>query len=173
MSETQEINAIMKARAREMALEPTKLRDTATSMEIIEFSMGLERYGIESKFIKAVLPLVDLTFLPGVPEYIRGIIHSHGQIMAVVDMKKMMYLTDTAQAQSAKIIILANNEMEFGMLVDEIYGTSVIYEEDILPVPATYSSKTQQFAQGITTEHLVLLSAIKILTDKQLLVNEK
>ena len=53
--------AILKARARVLAREPEKAAAAGALLEIIEFRLASETYGIESMFVREIHPLRELT----------------------------------------------------------------------------------------------------------------
>jgi purine-binding chemotaxis protein CheW len=168
-----EIRTLLKMRAIAMAKVPEKSRDSSTLLWIIEFTLGGERYGIESAFVREVYPLKDFTPLPGVPSFIRGIVNVRGQILPVVDMKKFFGLPANGLGELNKIIILQDGQMEFGILADEVSGTRVIYGEDLLPAPSSVAGIGKKYLKGVTKSRLIILSAEKLLSDKTIIVNEE
>ena len=59
-----ETPSILKIRAASMAEEPVKSHGPSASIQVIEFILGTETYGIESVFVKEVYLLKDFTPLP-------------------------------------------------------------------------------------------------------------
>jgi purine-binding chemotaxis protein CheW len=57
-------------------------------LEVVEFLLAQERYGIATRCVREVLPLVELTPLPGVPPFVLGIANVRGQIVSVLDLKR-------------------------------------------------------------------------------------
>ena len=168
-----DIRSILKKRAIAIAAEPEKVRAASAITEIIEFTLATECYGIESSFVREVYPLKDFTPLPGVPSFILGIVNVRGQILPLVDLKKFFNLPENGLGQLNKVIILQNKLMEFGILADEIIGTKVIYNEDILSVPNNITGIGEKYIKGVTKERLILLSAENLLADKNIVVNEE
>src|SRR5664279_5629709 len=109
---------LLKARAIEMAKEPELKKGFSPIVQLIAFSLGAETYGLESAYIREVYPLKDFTPLPGVPAFILGIINVRGQIMPVVDLKKLFNLPEQGITELNKVIILHDDQMEFGILAD-------------------------------------------------------
>jgi purine-binding chemotaxis protein CheW len=168
-----EIHTILKNRAIALAKEPEQKRETSTIIEIIEFTLAAESYGIESAFVREVYPLKEFTPLPGVPSYIFGIINVRGHILPVVDLKKFFNLPEKGLGELNKVIILSNGQMEFGILADVVNGTHAIELEDIQVVPPTVSGIGEEYLKGITKESLIVLNAERILSDKSIIVNEE
>lgn len=168
-----ETSALLKIRAIAMALEPEYKTATSNMIEVITFTLAAEYYGIESVFIKEVYPLKDFTSLPGVPSYILGIINVRGQILPVVDLKKFFNLPEKGLGELNKVIILRDDQMEFGILADIVHGTQMIESEEIKIIPPTISGIGEMYLRGVTKDNLIILNAEKLLTDKSIIVNSE
>jgi len=168
-----DIHSLLKMRAAAMAFEPEQKRDTSTITEIIEFALAAESYGIESAFVREVCTLKDFTPLPGVPSFILGIVNVHGQILPVLNLNIFFNLPDRGLGELNKVIILCDDQMEFGILADEVNGTKAIYREEILPVPLTITGIGEKYLKGVTKDHMIILSAESLLSDKNIVVNEE
>ena len=169
---TQNQAAILKARARALAQEPKKAAVTGTFLEIIEFCLASETYGIESMFVREIHPLRDLTPLPGVPPFVLGITNVRGQILSVVDLKKFFNLPDKGLGELNKMIILRNKGMEFGILADAILGTMSVALDTIQTPPVTVTGIGAEYLKGVTGERVIVLDAQKIIDDERIIVNE-
>jgi purine-binding chemotaxis protein CheW len=167
-----EIRSRLKMRAIALAKEPEQKSETSAKIEIIEFTLAAENYSIESAFVREVYPLKDFTPLPGVPSFIPGIVNVRGQILPVVDLKKFFNLPEKGLGDLNKVIILRDERMEFGILADAVSGTKVIYMEEVLPVPPTVTGIGEEYLKGVTKECLIVLNAEKLLSDKNIVVND-
>ena len=169
---TQAPAAILRARARLLAQEPKQADESGTLLEIIEFKLASETYGIEAMFVREINQLRELTPLPGVPSFVLGITNVRGQILSVVDLKKFFNLPDKGLGELNKMIILRNKGMEFGILADSILGIHAIPLDAIQAPPATVTGIGAEYVRGVTGEHVVVLDAEKILDDGKIIVNE-
>lgn len=165
--------ALLKKRAIEMAQEPELKKGFSPIVQLIAFSLGTEMYGLESVYIREVYPLKDFTPLPGVPAFILGIINVRGQIIPVVDLKKLFHLSEQGITELNKVIILHDDLMEFGVLADVVHGTQGVEEDDIMPAPHTLNGIGEENLKGITRESLIVLNAKKLLTDKRMVINDE
>lgn len=168
-----EIRTRLKNRAIAMAQEPEQKRAASSTIGVITFTLAAETYGIESAFVREVYPLKDFTPLPGVPPYIFGIINVRGQILPVVDIKKFFNLPEKGLGELNKVIILHNDQMEFGILADVVNGTQAIAVEDILVAPPTITGIGEKYFKGVTKEHIIILDAENILNDEKIIVNQE
>jgi len=168
-----EIRTILKNRAIAMAQEPEQKRAASVTIGVITFTLAAETYGIESAFVREVYLLRDFTPLPGVPPYIFGIINVRGQILPVVDLKKFFNLPEKGLGELNKVIILYDNQMEFGILADVVNGAQAIAVEDILVAPPTITGTGEKYFKGVTKEHIIILDAENILNDEKIIVNQE
>ena len=168
-----ESQTLLRKRAIEMAVEPEQKKDSSTIIEFIVFVLADESFGVESAFVREVCPLKDYTILPGTPSFILGIINVRGQILSVVDLKKFFHLPEKGLGELNKVIILRNDQMEFGILADEVIGIRIIFKDDILPVPLAVNGISEKYLKGVTKDGLIILSAVNLLSDKNMIINEE
>jgi purine-binding chemotaxis protein CheW len=164
--------SILKARAQELSVE----RDAGASrecIEVIEFSLASEIYGIETAFVREVYPLKDYTSLPGTPAFVLGIISVRGQIISVIDLKKFFNLPERGLEDLNKVIILRNDRMDFGILADAILGTRSVMKDRIQESPATITGIGADYLKGVTEDRVIILDGGKILGDKKIIVHQE
>ncbi|MFH0879068.1 MAG: chemotaxis protein CheW [Lentisphaerota bacterium] len=168
-----EQRSLLKARARALAKEPEEEAAAREFLDIIEFGLAAETYGIESAFVREVYPLDDFTPLPGTPPFVLGIVNVRGQILSVVDLKKFFNLPERGLAQLNKVIVIRNDRMEFGILADAILDARPIPLDTVQSSPPTVTGIGAEYLKGVTEEHMILLDAEKILNDPKIIVHQE
>jgi purine-binding chemotaxis protein CheW len=168
-----ETRAILKKRAKALAQEPVQDELKYNYIEIVEFRLSQETYGIESAFVREVYPLKDLTPLPCTPSFVLGIVNIRGQILSVIDLKKFFNLPEKGFGDLNKIIIIRNETMEFGILADVILGTCQIPYEAIQPPLPTVTGIGAEYLKGVTGECVIILNAEMILGDENIIVHQE
>lgn len=163
---------ILKERALVLA-KPREKRSKDKYIEILEFNLAHERYGIQSGYVLEVYPLNDYTQVPCTPDFVTGIINVRGQILSIIDIKKFFELPETGLTDLCKVIIIQNNEMKFGILADEILGVREIPCNEIQQSIPTLTGIRAEYLKGVTAGHLVILDAGKLLGDKKIIVHEE
>ena len=169
----EEKQAILRARAKALALEPGQAPTESEYLEIVAFQLAYEIYGIESAFVREVYLLKDFTPLPCTPPFVLGIINVRGHIISVIDLKKFFALPDKGLSDLNKVIIAHNDKMEVGILADAILGVRRVPLKDIQPTLPPLTDVQEAYLKGVTTERLVILEAEKLLLDKDIIVHEK
>lgn len=168
----QESRELLRGRARALARKPEAAQDPDASLQLIEFVLSGERYGVEPLFVREVYPLRDFTPLPGVPSFVVGIVNVRGEILSVVNLKKFFDLPEKGLGELNKLIILRNEQMELGILADEILGTRTISRGALQAAPPTISGIGASYLRGVTRDGLIMLDGEKILGDEKLIVHQ-
>ena len=164
---------IFKARARALARETAREEAPGDRLEILEFSLAYERYGLETAFVREVYPLKELTPLPCTPAFVAGIINLRGQILAVIDLKRFFNLPEKGLSDLNKVIILRRGALEVGLLADAVTGVSTVPLAELQSSLPTLEGLDPDYLKGLTREALIILDAGKILADPRLIVHEE
>lgn len=165
--------AVLKTRANALAVEPQPAVAAQELLDIVEFTLGAETYGIAAASVREIFPLREFTPLPGTPPFVLGIVALRGQIISVVDLKKIFDLPEKGLGQLNRVIILRDERMEFGILADDILGARPITKETIQPPPPTVAGVRAGYLLGVTVERVIILDAEKILGYEKLIVHQE
>jgi purine-binding chemotaxis protein CheW len=163
---------ILKARAQALARKPQG-EDTAACIEVVEFLLAYEKYGIESAYVREVYPLKELTSLPCTPPFVVGIINVRGRLLSVLDIKNFFDLPAKGLTDLNKVIIVHDPSMEFGILADALLGVRSIPIEEIQASLPTLTGIRDEYLMGVTKDRLVILDAGRLLSDKKIIVHEE
>jgi purine-binding chemotaxis protein CheW len=169
----EERKRILKARARELARDSENEKTIDESLEVVEFLLAYEKYGIESCYVREIHPLRELTPVPCTPPFVLGVINVRGQIISVIDIKRFFDLPERGLTDLNKVIILRNTEMEFGILADVIFGVVRVPLRNLQPTLPTLTGIREEYLKGITGDRLAILDAEKLLSDEKLIVHEE
>lgn len=169
----EEKKKILKARAKELARDDRKEKTIEESVEVVEFLLAYETYGIESSYVREIYPLKELTPVPCTPPFVLGIINVRGQVVSVIDMKKFFDLPEKGLTDLNKVIIVHDETMEFGILADSILGVRTVALDEIQPPLLTLTGIGAEYLRGMTKEPVVVLDMAKILSSSNLVVHEK
>ena len=164
---------ILHARARLLAVGgKAEAAPAHLLVEVVEFVLGPEHYGIESCHIREIHPLSEFTALPCTPAFVLGLVNVRGQILSIIDIKKLFVLPDKGLTDLNMVIVVHANEMEVGILADAIVGVRAITAEELQPALPTLTGIRAEYLKGITKDPMVVLDVEKILSDEKILVDE-
>jgi purine-binding chemotaxis protein CheW len=162
---------ILADRARKLARKAADHSRDADLFTVVEFRMAHETFALELNRIRLIHPLKGLTFIPGVPNFIKGVINLRGEIISVVDLKVFFDLSDDGVTRLSQVIILSSDKMEFGILADEILGISEIPKNALQPSLATLTGVRSDYLKGVTGDGRVVLDDAKLLSDPKMCIN--
>jgi purine-binding chemotaxis protein CheW len=163
----------LRTRAKELAEATVEEEDSERTLEVVEFSLAYERYGIESSFVREVYPMKEYTQVPCTPNFVLGIINVRGQVMSVVDIRRFFDLPVQGLTDLNRVVVVQWNHMDMGILADRILGVRPVPLNSIQPSLPTLTGIRTDYLRGVTSDRMVLLDVPKMLNDKRFLVNEE
>lgn len=167
-----EKEAILHKRAEKLALSnKSKTTPSKGDLELVVFLLDSEHYAFESEYIKEIYPLKDHTPLPGVPSFVYGLINIRRRIISVIDIRKLFDMPAEDKI-TAKAIVLQKEDMEFGVLAEEIVGLRQIEDGELQTNLPSLTGIHQEFLKGITSDRLLVLDAGKLLNSQNVIVNQ-
>lgn len=168
----EEKRKLLRARAKALAQERRRDGAAADSLEIVEFLLAHERYGIESGAVREIYPLRDFTPLPGTPPFVLGVVNVRGEILSVLDLKKFFDLPEKGLTDLNKVLVVETPEMKVGILADKVLGVRPIAATEIQAGLPTLTGIRADYLKGITNDRIVILDAEAVLGDKRILLSE-
>jgi len=163
---------ILRTRAKALARQEKEKDIPGDHIEIVQFLLANETYGIESSFVQETYPLRDLTPIPGTPPFVLGIINVRGRIVSILDIRKFFDLPEKGLTDLNKVLILNGHNMEFGLLADAVLGVRKIRANELQASLPTLTGIREQYLKGVTKERFVILDAEKLLADKKIIVHD-
>ena len=85
-----------------------ELRDNSDVGELIQFiviKIDDEQYGINIKYIDNIVRMQQITRVPKVDDYIKGVINIRGEIVPVMSVRMKMGLEEDQFTNKSRIII--------------------------------------------------------------------
>ena len=82
----------------------------ALAGKYLTFVLGDEYYGIGVLKIREIIRMLDITPVPQMPEYVRGVVNLRGKIIPVVDLRMRFRLAkaETSVAPSGAVLMARN-----------------------------------------------------------------
>ena len=181
LGQTEEVKDISLDEKKKILIQRAKLIEkpidktinVGEQIQVLEFILSNERYLINDTFISQVILLKELTPLPCTPEFILGIINVSGRILAVINIKKFLNLPETVITNLSRVILLKYQDIELGILVDKIIGSTHIYPDKLQTGITTLKGIQHDYLEGITEDRLMLLNIKKFLTSEIITVNDE
>ena len=164
---------ILRARARALAHEPPGEEEGAECIEVLEFLLAHETYGIELRYVSETRPLRELTPVPCTPPFVLGLINARGRILSVIDIRKFFDLPEKGLTELNNVVVIHDGGMEFGILADAVIGARTIPLSELHPSLPTLTGVREEYLKGVTKERTVVLDGKKLLGDGKIIVHEE
>lgn len=163
--------AVLRARARALAQPPAPPapRDL---LELLVFRIGSERWALETRYVREVLPLRGMTPLPCTPAFVRGIINVRGHVVAVLDLKRLFGLPEQGLSDLHRVVLVEHGSCRFGVLADMDVGVLQLAPAAIGPAPAVLDGVGAACLRGVTADGLAVLDMEQIFDDPRIVVDD-
>ena len=118
--------------------------EVVESRKYLIFVVDNLRIGLDAEYVVEILNSYTVTYLPMMPDYIRGIFNMRGQIIPMMDVR--LRLGKMPSDQQSLLVVLNYDNIQLGILVDAVELMLDIPNELIMPIPA---QSTQKLVSGM------------------------
>ena len=163
---------ILDQRARDLARVPDETPDTSEIIEIIKFQLCGERFALETRFVREVITVEDITPVPFSQEHLVGVTNLRGEVLAVMDLSRLFELTSKNGDQKKTVIVLGKDRVEYGVLVDHTDEVTTLHLSKILAPPASFAGAAQENLRGVTNDALLVVDGDSLMADERLYIDD-
>ncbi len=158
VQEVDPLEALFSFRAEgDLATEETYLKVLSSDKDEVDsdqhqwltFSLGEEEYALELAVVNEIIKPRDVTDIPRVPEFIRGIISLRGIIVPVFDLRGRLNIGMVEPGPTTRIVVCQQDENLAGLLVDSINQVVTIPTNCVEPPPTVLSGLDRDFVEGV------------------------
>jgi purine-binding chemotaxis protein CheW len=105
----------------------------------LTFLLGRESYGIPVVKVREIIRFITPTFVPQMPDYVKGVINLRGRVIPVVDLRTRFKLADANAHERTCIVVVqvttpAGRTLA-GLVVDGVEEVAQIGTNEIEPTP--------------------------------------
>ena len=167
------VGALLRARAKALAEPMQAVASTGSLLELLEFRLAQERYAMETRHVDQVVPLRDITPLPGTPAFLLGIVNVRGRILPVIDIRRFFDLPQQGLTDLHRIIMVRSDELELGVLADAITGLRAVPVADLQVSLPTLEGIRSDYLKGVIADRVAVLDFDRILADPRIIINHE
>ena len=146
-------------------MEELKIVSDTNTTQYIVIKIGEEQYGIDIKYIYNIVRMQQITRVPKVAPYLRGVINLRGEVIPVMSLRLKMDLPIDEITKATRIIVLkVEQEGMIGVIVDEVKEVVTLDNSQIEKV--SYDSKEDKvnYINGIGKYEGGLISLLDLNT---------
>lgn len=142
------------------------LESGTNELEVLEFTLGNNYYGINVAKIREILTYQPVTPIPNAHPSVEGIFMPRDTMMTVVNLKRCLGMSD---GEEEGLFIITNfNKLNIAFHVDQVIGIHRVSWEDIIKPDSTINSEDDSASTGVIKldgKLVVILDFEKIVTD--------
>lgn len=131
------------------------------------FNVGEESYGVRIAYVTEVIEIEEITKVPDLPEYVKGIINLRGKIIPVTDARLRFGKEEKEYDERTCIIIVDIDGASFGLIVDGVKEVVSMTAAEIAPPPSvSRNDGMRDFIEGIgkkNNEIWLFIDCLKLL----------
>ena len=131
----------------------------ATQVQVVAFKLRREEYGFNILNVKEIKGLTDITRVPFASDFIKGVINLRGSVLPVIYLKKRLGLQDMEYTDDTRIVVVREDDLEVGMIVDAVTGVITLNGEHI-DAAKSVDNENSRFITGVgkvEEERLIIL----------------
>jgi len=137
----------------------------------LTFELDKESYAIPILKVKEIIRMIEITEVPKLPNFMKGVINLRGKIIPILDLRLKFGLEEKDYDERTSIIVLElateNGARTSGLVVDTVNEVLDISDTDIEPPPQYGTDVDQTFLTGmgkVTDKVIMMLDVDKILS---------
>lgn len=143
------------------------LENGTNELEVLEFTLGGNHYGINVAKIREILTFQKVTPVPNAHPCIEGVFMPRDTMISVIDLKKAIGINNNTDEEG--LFIITNfNKLNIAFHVDSVLGIHRISWADIIKPDQTINSAGNGVSTGIIKiqdKLIIILDFEKIVTD--------
>lgn len=134
----------------EMSNDTGILLESGTNeLELLEFIVGGEHYGINVAKIRELCPFQRPTPVPNAHEYIEGIFMPRDMLITVIDLARALGMPSSEDTSGDMYIITNFNRLHTAFHVQKVVGIHRVSWKDVTKPDSTIGSSSKGVATGI------------------------
>jgi purine-binding chemotaxis protein CheW len=177
MSETLEAGStsareLLRERARVLA-RPIAAPLTNASRSVVVFSLGDERYAIETRYVFATQRLCEVFPLPGAASHVLGLTSVQGELLVMFDLRELLGTQRPARSDATRMLILGDKYAELAIIADAVHEVQNLHSSELFDIPAAAASEGDKpYLCAVTKDAISLFDGPALLADPRLYVDE-
>ena len=150
-------------------METNILMESGTNeLEVLEFMVGGNHYGINVAKIKEIVPYSKVTPVPNSHPCVEGVFMPRDLMITIVDLAKVIKCNPSADITKDMFIITNFNKLNVAFHVASVVGIHRVSWTDIIKPDSTISSADSGIATGVVKingQLIIILDFERIVSD--------
>ncbi len=119
----------------------------------LTFSLGHEEYGIPIERVREIIGILEITHIPKVPRFIKGVINLRGKIIPIMDLRIKFDMEQKEYNERTCIIVVeiptGDIKKQIGVAVDSVSEVLSLQTAELEPPPEYGNQSSDEFLTGV------------------------
>lgn len=99
----------------------TTEKKTQKILQLVSFILNNEPYAVDVMKVRGIERMMDITSVPGMPEFLEGVVNIRDTIIPVIDLSNRFGLPSKPHDKETRIVLIEiRNGLLVGMVVDSV-----------------------------------------------------
>ena len=131
---------------------------SAASGKYLTFTLGDESYGIGVLKVREIIRVPDITAVPQMPDYVKGVVNLRGKVIPVADLRVKFRLSNIKNTERTCVVVVqvqlpSGSKPLIGLIVDAV--------EEVVNIPSTDIEPTPDFGTALDTHYILGMAKVK------------
>lgn len=136
---------------------PAAAKSDTRAGKYLTFGLGREEFAIQVMCVREIMGVQEITAVPQMPEYVKGVINLRGKVIPVVDLRLKFGMPAQEYTQRTCIIVVQIDQQGSRLLI----GTVVDEVSEVLTLQSADIEDTPDFGRGVATPYLLGMAKVK------------
>jgi purine-binding chemotaxis protein CheW len=110
------------------------------------FLLAEERFAFPLSVVREISRLRPITPLPGLPDTVLGAAGLRGEVLAIIDLRRMLALPESPATDDSRLLIVQHENVVAALLADQVQDIATLPRAALASPPA---GEAMPFLQGI------------------------
>ncbi len=118
----------------------------------LTFALKEETYAVDVRKVREIIRMTNITRVPQMPDFVRGVINLRGKIIPVVDLRLRFGFSDPSITEHTCIVVV---QIQIGTSLRRETGLVVDSVEEVLNLTPQEIEETPDFGTEVDTRYLL------------------
>ncbi len=133
-------------------------KTAAGAGKYLTFTLGRESYGIAVIKVREIIRPLNITLVPQMPVYVKGVINLRGKVIPIVDLRLKFELAEAKDTERTCIVVV---QVVLGAGASALMGLVVDGVEEVANIAASEIEPTPDFGACLDTAYILGMAKVK------------
>ena len=139
-------------------------------IQLVSFKLGAEEFGVNILKVQEINRLMEITQMPGSPDFVEGIINLRDKVIPVINLRKRLHMDSSQKDKNTRIIVVEIEGRILGFIVDSVSKVLRISSDIIEPAPDISVGIKADYISGVAkleSSLLIFLDLNRVLSHEE------